>query len=86
MVDDKKKGQKLKRYLRRLIKALEGQHSKRVEIFVTLTGSAADQWATLREASMGLPIEDQELVVLMLLRSARKIRKELREMDREECK
>jgi hypothetical protein len=44
----------------------------------------ADQWSTLREAAVGLPIEDQELLVLLLLRAGRKVRKELREMERED--
>jgi len=76
-------GGRRKRYLRRITKALEGKHAKKVILNISLTGSAADTWSTLQEASDGLPIDDQGLRVLNLMRSGRKVRAELRALERE---
>lgn len=71
------------RYQRRILKALEGKHSQVIELHESLTGSAADTWSTLREASVGLPFGDRDILVLLMQRAARKVRAELREMERE---
>ncbi len=77
------KSRRLRRYLRRIWKALEGKHSPVIVINESLTGCAADTWTTLREASEGLPFGDRDFLVLLLQRAGRKVRAELRGMDRE---
>jgi len=71
------------RHQRRIRKALEGKHSQVIEIHESLSGSAADAWRTFREAAAGLPYGDLDFLVLLMLRAGRKVRAELREMERE---
>jgi len=74
---------RLQRYLRRVRKALEGRHSKEIVLNARLTGCASDTWSTLREAAEGLPFDDRDVLVLLMQRGARRVRAELREMERE---
>lgn len=74
---------RFQRYIRRVRKALMSRHSPVVLISESLTGAAAETWISLREASEGLPFGDKELIVLLEMRAARRLRAELRELDRE---
>ncbi len=84
MATQNRNGGRLKRYLRRVKKALEGRHARTVFLNIVYTGSAADAWVSLREASAHLPIDDQALSVLALMRSFRKLRNELSDLECEE--
>ncbi len=54
------------RLLKRLELALQGKASRTVKISAKLTGSAADAWTTLQEATEGLNLSDSALVAVLV--------------------
>ncbi len=60
------------------MKLLKGSAPAPVLLKLRLTGSVADSWQTILDASKGSDLEDVQLFALLIASSARKVRTQLR--------
>lgn len=63
---------------RKAMKLLKGSAPAPVLLKLRLTGSVADSWQTILDASKGSDLEDVQLFALLIASSARKVRTQLR--------